>query len=126
MLNFINNLIQYSNNIFKDFITFIISNKLLGLFMTAIIAIAITSLASSLKTNIIDYYLNKLFKTNNNNLINLFTSFVQSILIIIFLYFIYTNFIKPIEHKYIVSNFDDIAWKKEILTEIKDIKNHIK
>ena len=90
---FINNLIKYGSNIFEDFIKFIIANRLLGLFMAAIIGIAITTLASSFKVNIVDYYLNKLFKTTNNNLINLFTSLTQSILIIVILYFIYNNFI---------------------------------
>ncbi len=123
---FINNLIKYGSNIFEDFIKFIIANRLLGLFMAAIIGIAITTLASSFKVNIVDYYLNKLFKTTNNNLINLFTSLAQSILIIVILYFIYNNFIKPIEIKYTVSTFNEIEWKNNLLTEIIEIKNHMK
>jgi hypothetical protein len=123
---FINNLIKYGSNIFEDFIKFIIANRLLGLFMAAIIGIAITTLASSFKVNIVDYYLNKLFKTTNNNLINLFTSLTQSILIIVILYFIYNNFIKPIEIKYTVSTFNEIEWKNNLLTEIIEIKNHMK
>ena len=125
IFGFINNIMKYCSNVFEDFIKFIIANKLLGLFMAAIIAIAITSLVSSFKINIVDYYLNKLFKTTNNNLINLFTSFVQTIIIILFLYFIYNNFIKPIEYKYSPSNFDEIEWKNNLLTEIRDIKTHI-
>ena len=126
IIGFINNLIKYGSNIFEEFIKFIISNKLLGLFMAAIIGIAITTLASSFKVNVIDYYLNKLFKTTNNNLINFLTSFAQSVIIIIILYFIYNNFIKPIEYRYRVATFNDIEWKNDLLTEIKDIKNHMK
>lgn len=120
------NIIKSSLDIFEDFIKFIIANKLLGLFMAAIITIAITTFASSFKVNIVDYYLNKLFKTTNNNLINLFTSFLQSVLIIIFLYFIYNNFIKPVEIKYTSNTFNDIAWKNDLLTEIRNIKASIK
>jgi large-conductance mechanosensitive channel len=123
---FINNLIKYAFDIFEDFIKFIIANRLLGLFMAAIIGIAITTLASSFKVNIVDYYLNKLFRTTNNNLINLFTSLVQSILIVILLYFIYNSFIKPIEHRYTIRTFNDIEWKNNLLSEIREIKNHMK
>ncbi len=122
---FFNNLIKYCYNVFEDFIKFIIENKLLGLFMASFIGLAATNIVSSFKVNIIDYYLNKLFKTTNNNLINLFTTILQSILIILLLYFIYNNFIKHINYKYSISTFDDISWKNNLLNEIRDIKNHM-
>jgi hypothetical protein len=126
MINFINNLIKYSSIIFNDFLKFIIENKLLSLFMVSFFALAISQLLSSLKLNIFDYYLNKIFKTTNNNLINLLTSFFQFILIILFLYFIYNNFIRPIEYKYTINKFDDISWKNNLLNEIRNINNKIK
>ena len=126
ILTFINNLIKYSSTIFEDFLKFIIENKLSGLFIVAFFGLAVSSLISSIKTNIIDYYLNKLFKTSNNNLINLFTSLIQTILIIIILYFIYNNLFKPLEKKYIINKFDDIAWKNDLLTELRTIRNQMK
>ena len=125
-MNIINNLIKNGTYIFNDFLKFMVENKLLSLFMVSFCALAISQLLSSLKINIIDYYLNKLFKTSSNNLINFFTSFSQFILIIIFLYFIYNNLIKPIEYKYIINKFDDISWKKNLLSELKDISTKLK
>jgi large-conductance mechanosensitive channel len=122
---FINNLIKYSYKTFEDFLKFIVENKLTTLFMAAIIGLVITTFVTSLRINLIDYYLNKFFKTTNNNLINLFTSFIQSVLIIIFLYFIYIHFIKNLEKRYYYNKFDEIAWKNNLLNEIRDIKSHI-
>jgi hypothetical protein len=126
ILTFINNLTKYSYNIFQDFLKFIVENKLSGLFIVAFFGLAISSLISSIKINIIDYYLNKLFKTHNNNLINLFTSLLQTILIIILLYFIYNNLFKPLDKKYIINKFDDIVWKNNLLTELREIRTQMK
>jgi hypothetical protein len=126
ILTFINNLIKSSSIMFEEFLKFIVENKLSGLFIVAFSGLAISSLISSIKINIIDYYLNKLFKTTNNNLINVVTSLIQTILIIIILYFIYNNLFKPLDKKYIISKFDDIAWKNDLLTELKTIRNQMK
>ncbi len=126
IIPFINKLLKYGYNVFDDFLKFIVENKLLSFFMAAIITLAITNLISSFKVNIIDYYLNKIFKTTNNNLINLFTTFMQSVVIIIFLYFIYNNFIKKLINKYEINKFNEIEWKNNLLNEIRDIKTHIK
>jgi hypothetical protein len=126
ILIFINNLIKYSNSIFEDFLRFIVENKLSGLFIVAFFGLAVTSLISSIKINIIDYYLNKFFKTTNNNLINLVTSVIQTILIIIILYFVYNNLFKPLDKKYMITKFDEIAWKNDLLTELKTIRNQMK
>jgi large-conductance mechanosensitive channel len=123
---FINKLLKYGYNVFDDFLKFIVENKLLSFFMAAIITLAITNLISSFKVNIIDYYLNKIFKTTNNNLINLFTTFMQSGIIIIFLYFVYNNFIKKLINKYEINKFNEIEWKNSLLNEIRDIKTNIK
>ena len=62
---------MYIKNLINDFIIFLIENKLLSLFIISFFAVAISQLLLSIKTNIIEFYLNKLFKTSNNNLINL-------------------------------------------------------
>ncbi len=125
---FINNLITYCYNVFEDFIRFMVEHKLLSLFVAGIIGLVIANLVSSVRINLFDYYLNKIFKTSNNNLINLFTTFVQSIIIIIFLYFIYNNFVVYFDTKYSVdkfNKFDEITWRNNILNEIRDIKKLI-
>ncbi len=122
---FMNNLIIYCYDVFEDFLRFIVENKLLSLFMAGIIGLAVANLVTSVRLNLIDYYLNKLFKTTNNNLINLFTTFIQSVIIIIVLYFIYRNFIRHIDRKYTLAKFDEISWKNSLLNEIRDIKKHI-
>jgi flagellar biosynthesis protein FlhB len=102
-----------------------VEHKLLSLFVAGIIGLVIANLVSSVRINLFDYYLNKIFKTSNNNLINLFTTFVQSIIIIIFLYFIYNNFVVYFDTKYSVdkfNKFDEITWRNNILNEIRDIK----
>lgn len=120
---FFNNLIKNSYNIFEDFLRFIVENKLTSLLLVGIIGLAISGLISSIKINIIDYYLNKLFRTTNNNLINLFTSFAQFIIIIIFIYFLYNNFLKKIDYKYVVTSFNEIDWKNNLLNEIRNINS---
>ncbi len=125
MLTFLKNIADYSSEIFTNFINFIIQNNLLSLFIVGVIGIALSQLISSIKTNIFDYYLNKIFKTSNNNLINLITSFLQFLIIIIFLFFIFKNIIKPINDRFQQYKFDEIGWKNNLLNEIKDIKSQL-
>jgi hypothetical protein len=126
ILIFINNLIKYSNKMFTDFLQFIVENNLIGLFMASFLLLAVSQILSSIKINLIDYYLNKLFKTSDNNLIKLVTSFFQFILILIFLYFIYNYLIKPIQYRYIKRNtFDDVSWKKNLILELKEINTKL-
>jgi large-conductance mechanosensitive channel len=119
---------------FNEFTNFIIDNKLTSLFIVAILGLAISGLINSLKTNIIEYYLNKLFKTSNNNLIMFFTSFIQFLIIILILYVIYRLILKKIkinenmkanEQFFGAEKFNEISWKKDILTEIKTLNNNI-
>jgi hypothetical protein len=124
--NFINNIIKYLNNVFSDFFKFMVENNLVNLFVVGIIGIALSFLIGSLKVNIFDYYLNKLFKTTNNNIINFVTSFCQFLLIIIFLYFIYNTFLKNISRTYVINKFDEIEWKNNLLNEIRNINSKIK
>ncbi len=124
----IDNIINYTSSIFNSFVSFIVENNLISLFMAALFAYALNGLINSLKTNIIEYYLNKLFKTSNNNLINLFISFLQFLLIITIIYFFYTYVLRKIADKYKnnKSKFNDNLWKENILLELKDINNKIK
>ena len=124
--NFINNIIKYFSNVFSEFFKFMIENNLLNLLIVGIIGIALSYLINSLKINIIDYYLNKIFKTTDNNLISFATSFFQFILIILFLYFIYHTFLKRINEAYMVNKFDDIEWKNNLLNEIRNINSKMK
>lgn len=126
MFLFITNIISSVSDITKQFIDFIIENNLFSLFMVGIIGIAISQLLTAIKTNLLEYYLNKLFKTSDNNLINIFTSFLQFLIIIIFIYFIYKYLIKPVSNKYNASKFNDVAWKKDLLAELKLIRNQMK
>ncbi len=125
MFKFFSNFTKYISDMFTNFVDFIVENNLLGLFMIGIIGIALSQLISSLKVNIFDYYLNKLFKTSNNNLINIFTSFLQFLIIIIILYFIYKNFIKPVSERFNQNRFDEVGWKNNMLLELRTINNKI-
>ena len=80
--------------IFNDFMNFIIENRLTSLLIIALMGIAISGLVTSLKTNIIEYYLNKFFKTSNNNFVMLFTALIQFIIIIVIIFFIYRYILK--------------------------------
>jgi large-conductance mechanosensitive channel len=114
--------------VFSDFINFIIVNKLTSLLVVAILGLAISGLINSLKTNIIEYYLNKLFKTTNNNLIMFLTSFIQFLIIILILYLIYKFIIKTLIesfHKDDKTPFDEISWKKDVLSEIKTLNKNM-
>ncbi len=113
--------------IFTDFMNFIIENRLTSLLIIALMGLAITGLVNSLKTNIIEYYLNKFFKTSNNNLIMLFTALIQFIIIIVIVFFIYRYILKKIAEPFIQNKmqFDDVAWKKDILTELKTLNHTI-
>ncbi len=125
-INFINDLIKSVVSIFDSFVKFMIDNNLVSLFMAAIIGLALGNLIGSLKTNIIDYYLNKLFKTTNNNLINFGTSILQFLLIVIVLYFLYNHFLKKIHERYTIGpRFNDIKWKENMLLELKNISSRI-
>ncbi len=126
MFKFIENIWKYIGLLFNDFINFIIENRLTSLLIVAILGLAISNLISSLKTNIIEYYLNKLFKTSNNNLIMFSTSILQFIIIIIILYIIYKFIFKQIEQfNYQKMKFNEIEWKNNILTELKTLNHNI-
>jgi large-conductance mechanosensitive channel len=113
--------------IFNDFMNFIIENRLTSLLIIALMGIAISGLVTSLKTNIIEYYLNKLFKTSNNNFVMLFTALIQFIIIIVIIFFIYRYILKKIAEPFIQNKvqFDDISWKKNVLTELKTLNSNL-
>jgi hypothetical protein len=110
----------------EQFIQFTVDNGVFSLIIAAIIGIAISNLVSSIKKNIIDYYLNKFFNTNDNNLISLFTSILQFILILYFLYILYEVFIKHIILKYQKNVNTELQWRNQILNELKELNNKIK
>jgi large-conductance mechanosensitive channel len=113
--------------IFSDFMNFIIENRLTSLLIIALMGIAISGLVTSLKTNIIEYYLNKLFKTSNNNFVMLFTALIQFIIIIVIIFFIYRYILKKIAEPFMHPTvpFDDISWKKNVLTELKTLNSNL-
>jgi large-conductance mechanosensitive channel len=124
----IKNIWNFLGKNFNDFIIFIIDNKLTSLLVVAILGLAITIIVSSFQTNIVEYYLNKLFKTTNNNLIMFLISFVQFLIIILIIYLINKFMIKKIHEHYKVEEnikFDEISWKKEVLTEIQTLNKNI-
>ena len=113
--------------IFSDFMNFIIENRLTSLLIIALMGIAISGLVTSLKTNIIEYYLNKFFKTSNNNFVMLFTALIQFIIIIVIIFFIYRYILKKIAEPFIQKKvpFDDISWKKDVLTELHTLNTNL-
>jgi large-conductance mechanosensitive channel len=125
LFKFINNIINYSVSIFDSFVKFMVDNNLVSLFMAAIIGLALSNLINSLRINILDYYLNKLFKTTDNNLINFGTSVLQFLLIVIMLYFLHNHFLKKINEKYVSHepHFNDTLWKENILLQLKNINS---
>ena len=108
IFKFFGTLFSYVTNIFNSFVKFMIDNNLVNLFMAAIIGLALSNLIGSIKVNLLDYYINKLFKTTNNNLINLATSFLQFILIVLILYFLYNHFLKKISERFHSASFNEI------------------
>ncbi len=119
---------NYSIFIFNDFMNFIIDNKLTSLLIVAFLGLGISSLINSFKTNVLEYYLNKFFKTSNNNLINFATSFLQFFIIIIFLYFIYRHILKKITERFTKQGpiVDNTKWQKDVLIELKKISEQMK
>uniref|UniRef100_A0A6C0HV49 Uncharacterized protein n=1 Tax=viral metagenome TaxID=1070528 RepID=A0A6C0HV49_9ZZZZ len=113
--------------IFNDFMNFIIENRLTSLLIIALMGIAISGLVTSLKTNIIEYYLNRFFKTSNNNFVMLFTALIQFIIIIVIIFFIYRYILKKIAEPFIQNKvqFDDISWKKNVLTELHTLNTNL-
>ena len=113
--------------IFSDFMNFIIENRLTSLLIIALMGIAISGLVTSLKTNIIEYYLNKFFKTSNNNFVMLFTALIQFIIIIVIIFFIYRYILKKIAEPFIQNKtqFDDISWKTDVLKELKTLNSNL-
>jgi large-conductance mechanosensitive channel len=113
--------------IFSDFMNFIIENRLTSLLIIALMGIAISGLVTSLKTNIIEYYLNKFFKTSNNNFVMLFTAIIQFIIIIVIIFFIYRYILKKIYEPFSKNKvpFDDISWKKDVLTELHTLNTNL-
>ncbi len=125
---FIKSIWYMLGDIFNEFINFIIENRLTSLLIVAILGIGITGLVTSLKTNIIEYYLNKFFKTSNNNLIMFFTAFIQFLIIVIVLFFIYKFILKRIaaaQFSNKATYVDDITWKKDMLLELKSINSNM-
>ncbi len=126
MFKFIENIWKHLGLLFNDFINFIIENRLTSLLIVAILGLAISNLVSSLKTNILEYYLNRLFKTTNNNLIMFITSIIQFIIIVIILYIIYKFLFARIEKfKQTKETFNDISWKNNVLTELKTLNSNM-
>ncbi len=126
MLKIITDIWNNLGNLFNDFINFIIENRLTSLLIVAILGLAISSLVSSFKTNIIEYYLNKLFRTTNNNLIMFITSIIQFIIIVIILYVVYKFLFAKIEKfKQTKEHFNEIEWKNNVLTELKTLNSNM-
>ncbi len=117
-------IIKYIRNAFEEFIKFTVDNGVFTLIIAAIVSIAISNLVSSIKTNIIDYYLNKIFRTTNNNLIALFTSILQFILILYGLYVFYNLFFKHIILRYQRNQGSDMQWKNAVLTELRELNTN--
>ena len=113
--------------IFNDFMNFIIENRLTNLLIIALMGIAISGLVTSLKTNIIEYYLNRFFKTSNNNFVMLFTALIQFIIIIVIIFFIYRYILKKIAESFIhpTVQYDDISWKKNVLKELQTLNSNL-
>ena len=112
--------------VWDDFKNFIIDNNLTSLLMIALFGIGITYLLNSLKTNIIEYYFNKLFKTSNNNLITFFTSLIQFLIIVLILYLVYRfAFRKMIKKKTETLN-TDLEWKNSVLKQLTEINSKMK
>jgi large-conductance mechanosensitive channel len=126
MFENIKNMWKNLSHLFNDFINFIIENRLTSLLLVAILGLAITSIVASLKTDIIEYYLNKLFKTSDNNLIMFLIAFVQFIITLALLYLIYKFLFSRIEKfKASKESFDDVSWKTNLLLELKTLNSNL-
>lgn len=124
MFEFVKNIWSVFGIVFSDFMNFIIENRLSSLLIVAILGLAITGLITSLKTNIIEFYLNKIFKTSNNNLIMFLLAFVQFLIIILLIFFIYKYVLGRIVKPFNKTPFNEIEWKNNMLLELKKINEN--
>ena len=103
-----------------NILRFIAENGILTFFLGTVIGFAASNVIKSFKTNIIDYYLIKLFNvnTNNSNLIVFSTSLLEFIIIIYLLYLLYTKVFKNIFDKTSTNKQNEQIWKDKILANL--------
>ena len=104
---------------------FTVQNNIFSFFMGTIIGFTTSNLIKSFKTNILDYYLFKLFKVPDSNLIVFATSIFEFILILYLLYIIYINIFKTLVDKYQKKQDEQNQWRKDLLENIKQINSKL-
>lgn len=104
---------------------FTVQNNVFSFFMGTVIGFASSNFIKSFKTNIIDFYLFKLFKVPDSNIISFITSILEFILIIYVLYVVYVNIFKTIIDKYQKQQEDQTQWRKDVLDNLKELNNKL-
>ena len=100
---------------------FTVQNNVFSFFFGAVIGFSSSNLIKSFKTNILDYYLFKLFKVPDSNIIIFITSIFEFILMLYLLYLLYISIFKVLIDKYQKQQGDQVQWRKDLLDNIKQI-----
>jgi large-conductance mechanosensitive channel len=100
---------------------FTVQNNIFSFFMGTVIGFTSSNLIKSFKVNMLDYYLFKLFKVPNSNIIIFITSIFEFLLILYLLYLVYIYLFKSIIEKYTKQQEDQVSWRKDLLDNIKEI-----
>ena len=105
---------------------FTVENNIFSFFIGTIIGFTASNIIKSFKTNILDYYLFKVFNAPNNNLIIFGTSILEALFILFILYLIYDNLFKKIINKYKIQQENQTKINIEILDTLKQINSKTK
>jgi large-conductance mechanosensitive channel len=111
--------------VFNNLAKFMVQNNVFSFFAGTVIGFASSNVIKSFKTNMVDFYLFKLFKLPDNNIIIFITSIFEFIFIIYILYIVYKNVFKTLIDKYQQKNELEQQWKDDLLLNIKNINNKL-
>ena len=114
-----------NNNVLDNLGEFTVQNNVFSFFIGTVIGFTSANLITSFKKNILDFYLLKLFKLPESNLIVFGTSIFEFLLILFILYLVYINIFKSLIQKYQKQQEDESEWRKELLDNIKQLNAKI-
>ncbi len=120
------------NNFFNDFANFAVENNVFSFFMGTVIGFASGNVIRSFKTNIVDFYLLKLFKLPESNIITFLTTLIEYFLIIYALFILYNVVFKPVidkqreqQRKTTLRQEETIKWEQELLDTLNRINEKL-
>lgn len=110
-----------NKNVLDNLGEFTVQNNIFSFLIGTVIGFTSSNLIKSFKTNILDFYLLKLFKLPESNLIVFATSIFEFLLILYVLYIVYIHIFKTLVDKYKKQQEDESVWRNELLNNIKQL-----